>query len=62
MEHRVLRGASSANASGLGAGVLCRRHVGAGLGRGVGWNRPSGETGCSPRGRRDQGIGAEGVP
>ena len=62
MEHRVLRGASSADASGLGAGVLCRRHVGAGLGRGVGWNRPSGETGCSPRGRRDQGIGAEGVP
>ena len=62
MEHRVRRGASSADASGLGAGVLCRRHVGAGLGRGVGRNRPSGGTGCDPYGRRDQGIGANGVP
>ena len=62
MEHRVRCGASSADAPGLGAGVLCRRHVGAGLGRGVGLNRPSGGTGCGPRGRRDRGIGAEGVP
>ena len=62
MEHRVRRGASSADASGLAAGVLCRRHVSAGLGRGVGRNRPSGGTGCGPRGRRDQGIGAEGAP
>ena len=62
MEHRVRRGASSADTSGLGAGVLCRRHVGAGLGRGVGRNRPSGWTGCGPRGRRDQGIGAGGIP
>ena len=62
MEHRVRCGTSSADAPGLGAGMLCRRHVGAGLGRGVGRNRPSGGTGCGPRGRRDQGIGAEGVP
>ena len=62
VEHRVRRKALSADASELGADVLRRRHVSAGLGLSVGRNRSSGGTGCGPRGRRDQGIGAEGVP
>ena len=59
MKHQ--RGASGANAFGLGTGVLCRRHIGAGLRYGVGQNRPSSGAGCGLRGRRDRGIGAEGV-
>ena len=62
MEHRVRRGASVADASGLGTGLLRRRHVGAGLGRGVGRNPSSGGAGDGLRVRRDQGIGAECVP
>ena len=41
--------------------VLRRRHVGAGLGHGVGQNRPSGGAGGGLH-DRDQGIGAEVVP
>ena len=62
MEYRVRRGASGADASEIGTGVLHRRHVGAGLGHGVGQIRPFGRAGGGLRGRRDQGIGAEGVP
>ena len=62
VEHRVRRGASDADVSGLGPDVLRWRHVGAGLGQGVGRNRPSGEAGGGPRGSCDQRIGAENVP
>ena len=62
MEHRVRRCTLGADNSRLGTGVLRRRHVDAGLGHGVGQNRPSGGTDGGLRGRRDQGIGAENVP
>ena len=61
MEHLIQRGASGANSTALGAGVLRRRHVGAGLGRGVWRNHPSGGTDDGLRGRRDQEIGTGGV-
>ena len=62
MEHCVRRGASSADASELDAGVLCRRYVGACLGRGVGRNRSSGGTGCGRVVAAIKGLGLRVSP
>ena len=53
---------SDTDASGLGTGVLRWRHVAAGLGDGVGQDRPFGGAGGGLRDRHDQGIEAESVP
>ena len=62
MEHCVRRGASSADASELDAGVLCRRYVGACLGRGVGRNRSSGGIGCGRVVAAIKGLGLRVSP